>query len=110
MPELPLEITPVDVKTRLDRGDHIRLIDVREPQEHAICQIEGAQLIPMQTIPQNLSQLDAGDTPIVVFCHHRVRSLTVVDWLRRQGVENCQSMTGGIDQWSQEIDPSVCRY
>jgi len=45
-----------------------------------------------------------------VFCHHGVRSLSVVDWLRRQGVENCQSMAGGIDRWSLEIDPAVRRY
>ena len=95
---------------RLDRGEHIRLIDVREPEEHAICQIAGAQLIPMRTIPENLPRLDDGETPIVVFCHHGVRSLSVVDWLRRQGVENCQSMTGGTDQWSREIDPALPRY
>jgi rhodanese-related sulfurtransferase len=110
MADLALEITPVEVKARIDSGEHIRLIDVREPGEHAICQIEGAELIPMQTIPQNLQDLDASDAPIIVFCHHGVRSLTVVDWLRRQGVENCQSMAGGTDRWSLEIDPSVCRY
>ncbi len=86
------------------------MIDVREPAEHAICHIEGATLIPMQTIPQRLSELDAGDSRIVVFCHHGMRSLSVADWLRRQGVENCQSMSGGIDRWSREIDPAVPRY
>jgi rhodanese-related sulfurtransferase len=110
MADLALEITPVEVKARLDSGEHIRLIDVREPNEHAICQIAGAELIPMQTIPQNLQDLDSGDAPIIVFCHHGVRSLAVVDWLRRQGVENCQSMAGGTDRWSLEIDPGVCRY
>ena len=64
-----------------------RLIDVREAEEHAICHIAGAELIPMRTIPQHLQSLD-GDTPLIVFCHHGVRSLNVVDWLRRQGVEN----------------------
>jgi rhodanese-related sulfurtransferase len=110
MADLALEITPVEVKARLDSGEHIRLIDVREPNEHAICQIAGAELIPMQTIPQNLQDLDSGEAPIIVFCHHGVRSLAVVDWLRRQGVENCQSMAGGTDRWSLEIDPGVCRY
>lgn len=113
MAEIALEITPVEVKARLDRGEHIRLIDVREPEEHAICQIGGAEPIPMGTIPQRLQDLDDGDTSgsvICVFCHHGVRSLTVVDWLRRQGVENCQSMAGGIDRWSLEIDPEVRRY
>ena len=109
MAEIALEITPVEVKARLDSGEHIRLIDVREPEEHAICQIEGADLIPMQTVPQHLQDLD-GDEPLCVFCHHGVRSLSVVDWLRRRGVDKCQSMAGGIDRWSLEIDPAVRRY
>src|SRR3569833_1902445 len=109
MADLGLEITPGEVKARLDRGDHFRLIDVREPEEHAICQIEGAELIPMQTVPQQLADLD-GDIDLCVFCHHGVRSLSVVEWPRRQGVENCQSMAGGIDRWSIEIDPQVRRY
>jgi len=57
-----------------------------------------------------LNDLDGGQPPLIVFCHHGVRSLSVVDWLRRQGVENCQSMAGGIDAWSTMIDASVPRY
>ena len=113
MVEIALEITPAEVKAGLDRGEHIRLIDVREPEEHAICQIEGAELIPMRTIPQHLQDLDSGDpagTLLCIFCHHGVRSLNVVDWLRRQDVTNCRSMAGGIDRWSREIDPGVRRY
>jgi rhodanese-related sulfurtransferase len=113
MVEIALEITPAEVKAALERGEHIRLIDVREPEEHAICQIEGAELIPMRTIPQHLQDLDSGDpavTLLCIFCHHGVRSLSVVDWLRRQDVTNCRSMAGGIDRWSREIDPEVRRY
>jgi rhodanese-related sulfurtransferase len=108
--ELPIEITPAEVVQLLKGDAALRLIDVREPAEHAICHIEGAALIPMQSIPQNLNQLDDDAGRIVVFCHHGVRSLSVVDWLRRQGVENCQSMAGGIDLWSLQIDPGVPRY
>lgn len=86
------------------------MIDVREPQEHAICHLEGAELMPMRTVPAHLAQLDDDGPRIVVFCHHGVRSLQVVEWLRRQGVENCQSMSGGIDLWSVRIDPGVPRY
>ena len=86
------------------------MIDVREPAEHALCRIEGAELIPMRSIPEHLNDLDGGQPPLIVFCHHGVRSLSVVDWLRRQGVENCQSMAGGIDAWSTMIDASVPRY
>jgi rhodanese-related sulfurtransferase len=86
------------------------MIDVREPEEHAICHIEGAALIPMRTVPQRVAELDGEQARIVVFCHHGMRSLSVVDWLRKQGIENCQSMTGGIDLWSLRIDPQVPRY
>jgi rhodanese-related sulfurtransferase len=107
---LPIEITPAEVKDLLNGGIPLRLIDVREPEEHAICHIEGATLIPMRSIPQHLQSLDDDGARIIVFCHHGVRSLSVADWLRRQGVENCQSMSGGIDLWSAQIDPAVPRY
>jgi rhodanese-related sulfurtransferase len=107
---LPIEITPGEVNSLLKDGVPLRLIDVREPEEHAVCHIEGARLIPMRTVPQQLQELDDDGARIVVFCHHGMRSLSVVDWLRRQGVENCQSMAGGIDLWSLTIDPAVSRY
>jgi rhodanese-related sulfurtransferase len=105
-----MEITPAEVKAKLDSGAAVRMIDVREPEEHRICRIEGARLIPMRSIPQHLQELDSDDGAIVVFCHHGVRSLSVVDWLRRQNVENCRSMAGGIDRWTLEIDPGIPRY
>jgi rhodanese-related sulfurtransferase len=107
---MPIEITPLEVRALREQGDRIRLVDVREPEEFAICRIDGAELIPMRTVPAYLQELDSGEGRIVVFCHHGVRSLSVVDWLRRQGVENCQSMAGGIDLWSREVDPAVPRY
>lgn len=109
---LPIEITPAEVRRRLDSGDAVFLIDVRQPEEHAICRIEGAELIPMNTVPAALQDLEGkGDEgTIVVFCHHGMRSLNVVNWLRGQGVTECTSMAGGIDRWSVEIDPSVPRY
>jgi len=108
--EFPIEITPVEVSELLEQGAALRLIDVREPAEHAICHIEGAALIPMQYIPLRLNELDDPGTRIVLFCHHGVRSLQVAGWLRGQGIENCQSMSGGIDLWSARIDPAVPRY
>ena len=109
---LPLEITPRDVKQRLDSGEKLALIDVREPGEFQLARIPGAELIPMRTIPAQLQRLEAAadDSTLVVFCHHGVRSLNVVNWLREQGVASCQSMAGGIDRWSIEIDPAVPRY
>jgi rhodanese-related sulfurtransferase len=108
----PLEISAQDVQQRIDAGEKLHLIDVREPNEFALAKIEGASLIPMRQVPGELQELEkrADEAPLVVFCHHGVRSLNVVDWLRRQGVENCVSMAGGIDAWSLTIDPSVPRY
>ena len=106
----PLEIHPREVKQRLDAGEKLHLIDVREPQEFAICHIEGGELIPMRTIPAALETLRADAAPLIVFCHHGVRSLNVVHWLREQGIENCTSMAGGIDAWSLIVDRTVPRY
>jgi len=110
--QAPLEITPLEVKRRIDAGEPLRLIDVREPAEHAIARIEGAELIPMGSVPAHLQHIeglaDAGT--LVVFCHAGVRSLNVVVWLREQGLEACQSMAGGIDRWSEEVDTSAPRY
>jgi rhodanese-related sulfurtransferase len=108
--ELPIEITPTEVSALQKKGIALRLIDVREPTEHAICHIDGAELIPMQTVPARLNELDRDDSRLVVFCHHGMRSLSVVDWLRKQGIANCQSMSGGIDLWSVQIDPGLPRY
>jgi len=109
---LPLETSPQEVQRRIDSGEQLLLIDVREPEEFGITRIEGATLIPMRNIPANLQQLEAkaGETTLIVFCHHGVRSLNVVHWLRDQGLPACQSMAGGIDAWSTLVDPSVPRY
>ena len=108
----PLEITPQEVKQRLDAGEPVALIDVREPHEFALARIEGAQLIPMRQVPGEIQTLEAraGAGALIVYCHHGVRSLHVVHWLREQGIEACQSMAGGIDAWSLSIDRSVPRY
>jgi rhodanese-related sulfurtransferase len=103
-----LEISAKEVKERLDRGEKLLLVDVREPREHAICHIEGAVLIPMGSIPANLQQLDV-DEDVICFCHHGVRSFDVANWLRTQGVR-AKSMAGGIERWSTDIDPTVPRY
>ena len=109
---LAMETTAQEVQRRIDAGEALAMIDVREPEEFAITRIEGATLIPMRSIPASLQQLEAkaDDSTLIVFCHHGVRSLNVVHWLREQGVSACQSMAGGIDAWSTMVDPSVPRY
>lgn len=110
MADIALEVTPTELKARLDQGEPLRLIDVREQWEFEACRIEGSQLIPMNTIPLHLQDLDDDGPPVITICHHGVRSLSVVTWLRRQGLENCQSMSGGIDRWSLTVDSSIPRY
>jgi len=101
----------MEVKRRLDAGEKIVLVDVREPEEIQQAHIAGAEVIPMGAVPGQLQRIEAlGDEAnIIVVCHHGVRSLQVAHWLRGQGVE-AQSMSGGIDRWSREIDASVPRY
>ena len=109
---LPYEVTPLEVKARMDAGEELCLIDVREIAEFNAAKIETANLVPMDTVPPNLQMLEgqADQTPLIVFCHHGMRSLQVVNWLRKQGLEKCQSMAGGIDRWSIEVDQAVPRY
>jgi rhodanese-related sulfurtransferase len=104
-----LEISVGELQEKKKAGESFLLIDVREPWEYDLCRIAGAKLIPMGTIPANLQQLD-GDEQVICYCHHGQRSLEVAAWLRAQGVEQAQSLAGGIERWSLEIDPSVPRY
>jgi rhodanese-related sulfurtransferase len=106
------EITPSDAASQLAPGAGAVLIDVREPEEFALARLTGSQLVPMGTIPRELQRLEelADENSLFVLCHHGVRSLQVVAWLRERGIENCFSIAGGIDRWSQEVDPSVPRY
>ena len=104
-----IEITPAEMKERLDWGENFLLVDVREPWEYDLCRIDGARLIPMGSIPQNLQALDV-DEDVVCYCHHGMRSMDVAVWLRGQGVQRAKSLAGGIERWSLEIDPRVPRY
>jgi rhodanese-related sulfurtransferase len=104
------EITPEEVKAKLDALDTFTLLDVREPWEFETARIDGAALIPMGDVPSRAHQeLDPEDY-IVVVCHHGVRSMNVTAWLRQQGFEKVQSMRGGIDAWSRRVDGSVPLY
>jgi adenylyltransferase/sulfurtransferase len=102
------EISPRDVKQRLDQGEKIFLVDVRQDWEHQHCRIEGSTLVPLQTIESSLALFE-GAKEVVVYCHHGMRSLNAVVWLRQQGIP-ARSMSGGIARWSEEIDPTVPRY
>ena len=86
------------------------LLDVREPWEAAAAPFPGAIRMPMGDVPSRAHQELDPDKPVVVVCHHGVRSLNVALWLRQQGFEHTQSLTGGIDHWSAVIDPTIPRY
>ncbi len=105
----PLEITPAGLQAFTQP---VVLLDVREPFEHAIARLDGARLIPMGYVPTSLPEIErlSDEALVVVYCHHGIRSLNVVHWLRGQGVDNCVSLAGGIDRWSREIDASIPRY
>ena len=83
--------------------------DVREAWEHQLCRIDGAQLIPLGSLAASLQTLPDVDE-LICYCHHGMRSLDAAAWLRQQGVEGAQSMSGGIDRWTTEVDPLVPRY
>lgn len=103
------EISPLELKQRQERNEELTVVDVREPWERQTAAITPSQHIPMAEIPLRVQELDP-EHHIVVYCHHGVRSLSVTDWLRKQGYHKAQSMSGGIDQWSLQIDPKVPRY
>ena len=104
-----MEIEPQAlVEAMNDHEEKPFLIDCREPWEYEIARIEGATLIPMSRIPQSLELIPRNAT-VVVYCHHGTRSLNVTGWLRQRGIET-QSLKGGIDRWSLEVDPAVPRY
>lgn len=104
-----IEIGPKELKEKLDQGAGLLVIDVREPWEHQIGAIEGAKLVPLNTLPANMELFHQADE-VVIYCHHGMRSLNAATWLRSQGVDGARSLAGGIERWSTEIDPRVARY
>ncbi len=108
-----LEIAPAEVATwvSLPPAQRPRLIDCREADELAICQIPGNEWFPLGTFSEAGERLTADDARgVVVYCHHGVRSQRGALFLRAHGVKNAFSMTGGIEAWSRLIDPEVPRY
>ena len=104
------EITPEDVKSKLDAAEAFTLHDVREPWEFDTARIDGAKLMPMGDVPSRAHQELDPEDHIVVVCHHGVRSMNVTVWLRQQGFDKAQSMRGGIDAWSRRVDGKVPTY
>jgi len=102
-------ITVRELKARMDKGDQIFLLDVREPHEYSLAKIDGSVLIPLGQVPHSLKQLDPS-AEIVAYCHKGMRSADAVGFLLQQGFSNVKNLIGGIEAWSLEIDQSVPRY
>jgi rhodanese-related sulfurtransferase len=107
---MDLEITVDQLKQQLASEHPPLLLDVREPWEYQTAHIEPSTLIPMNEIPGRAHQELDEEAPILVLCHHGARSLSVAAWLRQQGFDKAQSVSGGIDAWSRTIDPTIPRY
>ena len=85
------------------------LIDVREPWEYATCHIEGAQLMPLQTVPGRVEEIPA-DKDVVLICHHGNRSQRVAQWLEQAGYTRLFNLRGGVESWATDVEPTMPRY
>lgn len=107
----PIEISIGEVQELQKSGGDFLFIDCREQNEYDIAAIAGAQLFPMSTMVERVSDLAGNEERrVVVHCHKGGRSLRVANWLRQQGFGRAQSMAGGIDQWAIDIEPGMARY
>jgi rhodanese-related sulfurtransferase len=106
---LDMEIGAADAAALL-KEKRAKLVDVREPWEFAKTSIEGSLLMPMGEVPARANAELDPDERLLVLCHHGVRSMNVTVWMRNQGFEQAQSVRGGIDAWSREVDPQLPRY
>jgi len=107
--ERPFDLTPVELKVRLDRGDEILLLDVREPHEFDICRINGARLVPLGDLPHRVDELP-DDVDLAVICRSGVRSGRAVSFLRDLGFPRAQNLRGGMLAWIDAVDPALPKY
>lgn len=103
------EMTPAELDARRRGPAPPVVVDVREPWEYSVARIAGAQLVPLGTLGAALSTFDPAQD-YVLYCHHGVRSLRAAEFLRARGLTRVANLTGGIDAWSQQVDPAVQRY
>ncbi len=104
------QVTPLELDTLLKSDMPApQLIDVREPWELDICHLDGAAHIPMRRIPGALAQIDAA-RPVVVVCHHGIRSQQVALYLEHHGFQQVLNLRGGIDAWARDVDPGMATY
>ena len=105
----PFTITPEALKAKMDRGEPVVLVDVREPDEWSVNRIEGATLIPLMTLPKRARELDP-KAEVVAYCKMGSRSEQAVLYLRRLGFSKAKNLEGGIDAWIARVDPTLPTY
>jgi rhodanese-related sulfurtransferase len=103
------EISPSDAKKLIDENKEIKLLDVRERWEYNISHIQNSILIPLSEFNSRFNELNTDDN-IIVVCHHGVRSYRVTEFLLSKGFKKVKNLQGGIDAWSQQVDPSIPLY
>ena len=108
---MPRQIHPETLAKKLAAGEPVFLLDVREPWEHETARLPDSTLIPLGELPNRAGELEVppGST-VVVYCHHGIRSITGAAILEMNGVREAFSLSGGIEAWSQLIDPTIPRY
>ncbi len=105
------QIEPRQLSAKRQAGEAVHLLDVRQPWEHDAAALPDSQLIPLDQLMRRSAEVHPPEgSLLVVYCHHGVRSLSAAAFLERLGYATVASLSGGIDAWSQQIDPSVPRY
>jgi rhodanese-related sulfurtransferase len=108
---MPRQIHPGSLAKKLAAGEPVYLLDVREPWEHDYCRLPDSALIPLGELPQRIEEVDPpAGVPVIVYCHHGIRSLSGAAILEANGFPEAYSLAGGIEAWSQLVDPTCPRY
>jgi rhodanese-related sulfurtransferase len=109
MSDYPISLTVTELDARRSGGESLVILDVREPWELDIVRFPDALAIPLGTLPTRIGEVPT-DRPVVVVCHHGMRSYKAMSWLRQNGVANAINLEGGIDAWARQIEPTMGVY
>lgn len=104
-------MTPSELAEKLRASQPPHLLDVRQPEERAFVALSNSTLIPLGELPARVDEIgEWKDDEVVVYCHHGIRSAQAVVLLRAAGFANVHNLSGGIERWAAEVDPSLPRY
>lgn len=105
-----MEMSVEELRERFENGEPVTVLDVREPAEREVAELEDDFFIPLGELPGRVDELREVEEPLVVYCHHGMRSLRASKFLRDEGFGEVFSLAGGIDAWARKIDPEVPTY